>query len=410
MARFFYTTINNNGKEVSGTVEAADINTAAANLRGQGRVITSLKEINDASKENKELSRTSSFDCFSFIWSSDIVIMFRQLSVLITAGVTLVSSLQILQRQTRKRKLKWLLSQVLHNIEEGSTFADALKKHPGVFSFFITNMIESGEVGGTLDIILERIADHLEERAAFRAQIITSFIYPAIVIVMSIIVVSFLVGFVIPKFMPFIKARGGKLPWNTQFLLDSTRWLKSYWKYIVGGAGAGFFGLFFLSRIKAVKCWIDRIKMRLPIVGPVFLYSVVVQFSRNLASLLSSGVSMLESLRTVRNTLGNYAAMRVMDIMERRVTRGESLSAPVRDAVHVFPPMVAEMIAVGEETGGLDEALNLTAQIHEKLLETYVKRMNSLLEPVLILTLGGIVAFVAWSLIAGILTMYGTYR
>ena len=271
-------------------------------------------------------------------------------------------------------------------------------------------MIESGEVGGTLDIILERIADYLEEQAEFRVQIITSFIYPAIVIVMSIAAIGFLVGFVIPKFMPFIKARGGKLPWNTRFLMDSTYWLKSYWKYIAGGAGAGFLGLYFLSRFESAKYWIDRIKMKLPIVGPVFVYSVVVQFSRNLASLLSSGVSMIESLRVVRNTLGNCAAMRVMNIMEKRVTRGESLSAPIRDAYYIFPPMVAEMIAVGEETGGLDDALNLTAQIHEKLLRTYVKRMNSLIEPILILILGGIVGFVAWGLIAGILTMYGVYR
>jgi type II secretory pathway component PulF len=143
--------------------------------------------------------------------------------------------------------------------------------------------------------------------------------------------------------------------------------------------------------------------------GPIFAYSIVVQFSRNLGSLLKSGVSMLESLRTIRNTLGNQAAMQEVDAMERRVTMGENLSASVRDASFIFPPMVAEMIAVGEETGGLDDALDMTAKIHEKLLQTYIKRMNSLVEPVLILTLGGIVGFVIWSLIAGVLTMYGAY-
>ena len=410
MSRFFYITIDNSGKEASGTVEASDINAAAGNLRSQGRVITSLKEIGVIAKESGETFLTSPLDCLSFIRSSDIVILFRQLSVLITAGVTLANSLQILQRQTKKRKLKRLLTKVLGDIEQGSTFAGALKKHPRIFSSFITSMVESGEVGGTLDIILERIADYLEERAAFRAQIITGFIYPAIVIVMSIIVVSFLIGFVIPKFMPFIRARGGRLPWNTQFLLDSTHWLRSYWRYLIGGVAGIALGIYFLSRFEAAKYWIDRIKMKLPIIGPIFIYSVVVQFSRNLSSLLSSGVSMLESLRTVRNTLGNYAAMQVMDIMEKRVTRGENLSAPVRDAPYIFPPMVAEMLAVGEETGGLDNALNLTARIHEKLLQTYVKRMNSLIEPALILVLGGLVGFVAWSLIAGILTVYGAYR
>jgi len=410
MPRFFYTTIDNSGKEVKGTAEAPDITVVAANLRGQGKIITSLKEIGDAAKESEESFFAAPLDYLSLICFSDIVIMFRQLSVLITAGVTLVNSLQILQRQIKKRKIKRLLAQILHDIEEGSTFADALKKHPRIFSSFITSMIESGEVGGMLDAILERIANYLEERAAFRTQIITSFIYPTIVIGMSIVVISFLVGFVIPKFMPFIRIRGGKLPWNTQILLDSTHWLRSYWKLIIGGVGAVSLGIYFLSRIEAAKYWIDRIKMRLPIIGPIFVYSVVVQFSRNLASLLTSGVSMLESLRTVRNTLGNEAAAQLMDAMERRVTRGETLSKFARDASFIFPPMVAEMIAVGEETGGLDNTLNLVAQIHERLLQTYIKRMNSLIEPVLILTLGAIVAFVAWGLIAGVLTMYGAYR
>ncbi|MCL0096561.1 type II secretion system F family protein [Thermodesulfovibrionales bacterium] len=407
MPNFFYTTMDSGGKEVSGAIEAVNISAAAGSLRSQGKFITSLKETGEVMKKGEKLSLASLLDYISFIRSSDIVILFRQFSALITSGVTLVNSLQILQRQTKKRKLKQLLGQILADIEEGSTFADALKKHPRTFSSFIVNMVESGEVGGTLDIVLESIANRLEERSAFRAQVITSFIYPTIVIVMSIIVIGFLVGFVIPRFMPFILARGGELPWNTQFLLDSTHWLRSYWVHIIGTVAGGAVGVYLLGRFDTTKYWMDRLKIKIPIVGSVFAYSVVVQFSRNLASLLTSGVSMLESLRTVRNTLGNYAAMQVVDAMEKRVSRGENLSAPVRDASFIFPPMVAEMIAVGEETGGMDDALNLTAQIHEKLLQTYVKRMNSMIEPVLILVLGGIVGFVAWSLIAGILAMYG---
>ncbi|MEW6103260.1 MAG: type II secretion system F family protein [bacterium] len=410
MPRFFYTTIDGKGKEVSGTLEAVNINVAAGNLRSQGKIITSLKEADDVIKEEKDAFSLSPLDRLSFIRSSDIVILFRQLSALITAGVALTNSLQILQRQIKKRKLKRILGQILGDIGEGLSFANALKKHPKVFSSFIVNMIETGEVGGTLDIILESIANYLEEHSAFRIQVITSFIYPTIVIVMSVIVVIFLVGFVIPKFLPFLEARGEKLPWNTQFLIDSTRWLRSYWKHIVCVVAGTSLGIYFLSRLEVSRYWIDRIKIRIPVIGPIFVYSVVVQFSRNLASLLTSGVSMLESLRTVRNTLGNYAAMQVMDIMEMRITRGENLSASVRDASFIFPAMVAEMIAVGEETGAVGDALNVTAQIHEKLLQTYIKRMNSLIEPVLILILGGIVAFVAWALIAGILTLYGAYR
>ncbi len=410
MPKFFYITMDNSGKEDSGTIDASNINTAAANLRNRKKIIITLKEIGEIGEKNKWPFFASPFDYLSFIYNSDIVIMFRQLSALVASGVTLTNSLQILRRQIKKRKLKRLLAHVLSDLEEGSSFANALKKHPGVFSSFIISMIESGEFGGTLDAVLERIADHLEAKAAFRTQLITGFIYPAIVILMSIIVVSFLVGFVIPKFMPFIRARGGKLPWNTQFLLDGTRWLRSYWKHLVTGVGTGVLGIYFLSRIETVRYWMDRFKIKLPVVGSIFTYSVVIRFSRNLASLLGNGVSMLESLQIVRGILGNYAAMRVIDTVEKRVTSGESLSAPIRDASFIFPPMVAEMIAVGEETGSMDNALNLVAEIHEKLLQTYIKRMNILIEPALILSLGGIVGFVAWSLIAGILSMYGVYR
>ena len=408
MPKFVYTTLDSNGKEISDVVEAYDVSVAAGIIRGQGKVITSLKEV-EVSKNSEGSPSSSILDCLSFITSSDIVMMFRQFSILIKAGVTLTNSLQILCVQARKTKLKKLLDQVLTGVEEGSTFADALRKHKRIFTPFIVNMIECGEVAGTMDIVLESIADYLEEKSEFRTQVITSFIYPAIVVVMCIIVVTFLAGFVIPKFMPFISARGRQVPWNTQFLLNATNWFKNHWKSITAAVAAVFTGLFILGKFKTPGYWIDRLKVRIPVIGPIFIYSVVVRFAKNLSSLLSSGVSMLESLRTVRNVIGNQAAMDVMETMERKVARGENLSSSIREGSFIFPPIVAEMVAVGEETGNLDETLSFVAQIHEKLLKTYVKRMNSLIEPVLILMMGGIVGFVAWGLIAGVLSMYGTY-
>ena len=408
MPEFFYTTLNSNGKEISDVVEASDVSDAADIIRKQGKIIISLKQ-SGISKNSEGSPFSSLLGCLSFITSSDIVMMFRQFSILIKAGVTLTSSLQILSGQARKTKLKKLLEQVLTSVEEGSTFADALRKHKRIFTPFIVNMIECGEVACTMDIVVESIADYLEEKSEFRTQVITSFIYPTIVVVMCIIVVTFLAGFVIPKFMPFISARGRQVPWNTQFLINATNWFKNHWKSITASVAAVFTGLFILGKFKTPGYWIDRLKVKIPVIGPIFIYTVVVRFGKNLSSLLSSGVSMLESLRTVRNIIGNQAAMDVMETMERKVARGESLSSPIREGSFIFPPIVAEMVAVGEETGSLDDTLNLVAQIHEKLLKTYVKRMNSLIEPVLILTMGGIVGFVAWGLIAGVLSMYGTY-
>ncbi len=410
MPKFFYTTINSEGQNVSGTIEAADIKTAASGLRNQKKIITSLKEVTDVVEAARNSVKFSPLDHIRSVSKNDIIIMFRQLSALTNAGVTLVSSLKVLEVQTKKRRLRKIISQVRHDIQEGFPLADALRKHPNAFAPFIVNMIEAGEIGGMLDIVLERIADYLDDQAAFRKQLITGFIYPAIVVVMTVIAVSFLVGFVIPKFMPFISARGGKLPWNTRLLIDITHWFRTYWKHLIISVGAVIGGAFLSYRFKPVKYWIDRIKVNIPVIGPIFSYSVVVRFSRNLSSLIASGVGILQALRAVRGTLGNQAAVEVMNNMEMDVTRGENISTSLQNAFYIFPPIVASMVAVGEETGNMDKTLEIVAGIHDKLLQTYVKRMNSLIEPVLILTMAGIVGFVAWGLIAGVLTMYGTYR
>ena len=409
MPKFFYTTINSEGQNVSGTVEAVDIKTAASELRNQKKIITSLKEAADVVETAGDSVKFSPLDYIRSVSKNDIIIMFRQLSALINAGVTLVSSLKVLEVQTKKRRFRNVISQVCHDIEEGSSLADALRKHPNAFAPFIVNMIEAGEIGGMLDIVLERIADYLEDQAAFRKQLITGFIYPAIVVVMTVLAVSFLVGFVIPKFMPFISARGGKLPWNTQLLIDVTHWFKTYWKHLIISVGAVIGGAFLSYKFKPVKYWIDRIKISIPVIGPIFSYSVVIRFSRNLSSLIASGVGILQALRAVRGTLGNQAAVEVMNNMETDVARGENISSSLKNAFYIFPPIVASMVAVGEETGNMDKTLEIVAGIHDKLLQTYVKRMNSLIEPVLILAMAGIVGFVAWGLIAGVLTMYGTY-
>lgn len=405
MPTFFYTTLDKHGKEKVDTIEALTIKAAAAVIRSQGKIILSLKEL-ETSETNDIPS--SSFSSLLFIRNTDIVNIFRQLSILITAGVTLAHSLDILIRQTKKKALKQLLQQVLSDIEEGMSFGDALQKHP-VFSSFIVNMIRTGEEGGVLDTVLDRVAVHLEDKASFKTNLITTFIYPSIVIVLTIAVVSFLVGFVIPKFIPMLRSRAGRLPWNTQALLDTTNGLRAYWQYFAYGVGAVVILGFVARRYKQARYWMDRIKLKIPVIGQISGYAVIIQFSRNLALLLKSGVSIITALEVVRKTLGNQAAMDVVDKMEERVSRGDNLSDPMKEAEYIFPSMVGEMIIVGEETGKLDEILDLIADTHEKLLKTLVKRMNTLIEPAITIILGAIVGFVAWSLITGILSIYGSY-
>ena len=390
------------------TGEFSGLPEAAATLRNQGKLVLSIEE-NGAEKAGvKDPLQLSFLDYFSSVRKNDIVLFFRQLATLIVAGITLSNALIVLEKQAAKRRLSKIIGTIRRDIEGGSTFQKALMRYPRIFDSLVIGMVNAGEIGGMLDVLLDRIATYLEDRAAFRTQVVSSFIYPAIVIIMSVIVISFLVGFVIPKFIPIIKGMGGTLPWNTQFIIDLTDWFKIYGKHLFAGLGI-FVAILVLSYkyIEIVRYWVDRLKLKIPIFGCIFSYSMVVQFSENLSILIRSGINLAECLLIVRDAVGNHAAKAVITTMERVILRGESLSRPLRDANSIFPLMVADMVAVGEETGNMDTTLELSAGIYKNMLTTYVKRMNSMIEPVLIIVLGGIVGFVAWALIAGVLAMYG---
>ena len=405
MPLFRYITIDRAGNEVEETIEAADERAAAAALRAQKKVVTSLKEARPIPE--KSAYDLSFLDYLSFITTTDIAFFFRQLSSLITSGVTLMNALFVLEEQEKKTRMRKLIGRIRLDIQGGSSLTTALKKHPGHFDPLIVGMIDAGEASGMLNVILERIADYLEQRASFRNEIITGAIYPAIIVIAVVLVISFLAGFVIPKLVPILKMRGTKLPWNTQFLIVSSNWFKAYWIYLFSSIGIVSFLVYISYRsIDSLRYWIDRIKIKLPLIGPVLHYAIIVQFTRNMSTLIESGLSVVESLRIVNGIISNRAAKKVIETMENHVLRGESLSSPIKGASFMFPPMVATMVAVGEETGRMDSSLEVAANIHEKMLNTYVSRLSALIEPVLIVILGGIVGFVAWSLISGVLTMY----
>lgn len=409
MPVYRYKTIDAAGNELTESIEAHDKKDAAQKLRTQRKVVILLEEARTPVEETKkrELYKFSIFDHLTHISSGAIAVFFRKLSALVTSGVTLVNSLYVLEEQETVGKMRKIIGQIRLDVEGGSSFTAALKRHPKVFDPLITGMVEAGEASGMLSDILEKVATSLEQRAALRSKIVTGSIYPIIVIIAVVGVVTFLAGFVIPRIAPLLKMRGTKLPWNTQLLLDITSWFKLYWPQFF----ASIMGILVLTYIvyklvKPLQYLIDRLKLKLPIIGPVLLNSIIVEFTRNLSILIRSGVTVLESLSIVRNIIRNRAVKDVIDTIETHILRGESLSIPIKAANHIFPPMVASMVAVGEETGSLDSSLAVAADIHEKILDTYVKRVNALVEPLLILVLGGIVGFVAWALISGILTMY----
>lgn len=407
MPLYEYTTLDAAGNQVTETIEAPDQRSAAADLRSRRQLVLSLEEASLAAENEADAYELTWLDHLSTVKLADIAVFFRQLSSLLNSGVTLVNSLFVLEEQEKKHRLKKVIGRMRLDIQSGSSFLKALQRFPRTFDSRVCGMVDAGEASGTLGVMLDRVSTHLEADADFRSQLVTGAVYPAIVIVVVIAVVAFLVGFVIPRIAPLLSLKAQKLPWNTQLIIDVSNWFMVYWRQFFSALGVGGVVIFFCYRsMEGLRYWIDRIKTRLPVVGPVFYYSVVVQFTRNLSTLIASGVSVLESLRIVQGIIGNTAAKKVVGTMETHILRGENLSTPIKAADYIFPPMVASMVSVGEETGNVDVSLSIAADIHEKILQTYIQRMTALIEPILIIVLGGIVGFVAFALISGILTMY----
>ncbi len=407
MPMYEYVTLDTGGHELTQIIEADSRDQAASRLRAEKKIILSIKDAPMASAGEEHDCELTLLDHLSVVRLDDLAVFFRQFSSLLNSGVTLVNALYVLEDQTKKIRMRKMLGRIRLDIQGGTSLSGALDRFNKVFDERVRGMVAAGEASGTLGVMLTRIADHIEEDANFRSNLITGAIYPVIVSIVVVVVVVFLVSFVIPRITPLLRLRTHKLPWNTQLIIDVSEWFKLYWRYLLAGLGSGGVSFYLLYRWNSrVRYGIDILKTRIPVIGPVFYYSLIVQFTRNLSTLIGSGISILESLRIVRGIIGNRAARQVMETMEAHILRGESLSAPIKAAGHIFPPMVASMVAVGEETGSVETSLSIAADIHEKMLKAYVQRMNAMVEPVLILFLGTLVGFVAFAMISGILTMY----
>ena len=414
MPEFRYTVLDPRGTEIRSGIVAGSKGEAAAALRREGKFVVSIRPADGAGTSTGGggiLGRQMDLESLAHLIirpsGKDVVLMFRQLAVLINSGVSIVHALNILHRQARKGGIKRLIKGLAVDVEGGVGLSDAMVRNRRVFSLYMISMIRTAEVSGELDTVMGQIADQLETDMAFRQQMITSMIYPCIVVVFTVVAIGILALVVVPKFTPILKSGGRHMPWPTQALLDITQWVQAWWQKGMLFIAAGGVSAFLLKKTQGGGYLVDWVLIKLPVVGKILQCGVVVDFSRNLGILLKSGVPVSDALKTIRNTLRNQVGARVVGKMNDFIMEGKSMSEPLKMAEHVFPPMVAEMAATGEETGEMEKVLNLTADVYQKMLETYVKRMNTLIEPVLIVILGGMVGFVIFALMAGVLAMYG---
>jgi type IV pilus assembly protein PilC len=400
MPLYRYQGMDRSGRAVGGDINANDIADASRELRGRGLSITDLRE---ATRQ----PAAGGFQLFGgSIARRELTMLLQQLASLLGSGVTLVRALHLLELQAERRGPKRLIGALRRSIEGGATLSQAMTEHPRQFPRMIIAVVAAGESSGTLDQALDRVATDLEEAAAFRAQVITAFIYPSIVLLATLGASAFLVGYVIPQITPFLTANGGRLPWNTQLLIDIS-------DGFVAHQGAIGLGLLLVLASGALlyaapdsRRLIDRYKLRLPLLGRVWQLAGVVAFTRTAASLLGSGITMIETLKSVRLALGNTAMQHMVELMGKRIAGGASLSTAMEELPGLFPPMVAGAVRVGEESGELADALGQSATIHKRMLETLIRRMVGLVEPAITIILGGIVGFVGWCLISGMLSMY----
>ena len=324
------------------------------------------------------------------VTTRDIVIFTRQFATMINSGLPLVQSLDILAKQSENKTLRKSIEQVLYDVESGQTLADALRQHPKIFTQLYVNMVAAGEAGGILDTILLRLAVFLEKADALRRKIKGAMVYPGVIMTVAAGAVAVLLIFVIPTFQNMFESAGIQLPGPTQFVISLSDFMQKQWYLVLGAIVGTVFAINRWYKTDTGQLALDKLVLRLPILGPLQRKAAIARFTRTLGTLVSSGVSILDGLEITARTAGN----RVLHdaIMESRssIAGGETISEPLKKS-GVFPPMVVQMINVGEQTGGLDEMLTKIADFYDEEVDAAVEVLLSAMEPVMIVFLGVVV-------------------
>lgn len=379
--QFAYKAKDNNGKLTEGMVEAPDEKAAIARLRGQRLSVTEIKA---GGKSGKQGKKGGSID------NKDVVIFSRQLSTLVSSGVPIVQGLTILSEQAEAPNFKLVLGALRTDIEAGLSIADAMKKHPNAFTELYVAMIRAGEVGGILDTILERLSAYLEANEALKAKVKAAMMYPAVVFSAAGLITIFLVVFVIPIFKDIFAGFGAELPFITQMLINISDFMRSKILYLLPIIVGGGWGFRRWMKTEKGQWKVDEISLKLPIFGILLKKVAIAKFSRTLGTLIKSGVPILQGLETVAKTAGNKVIEAAIDNSQKSIKEGGRISDPLKKA-NIFPPMVIQMISVGEETGGLDNMLTKIADFYDQEVDTAVKGLTSMLEPLIMIFLGVVI-------------------
>lgn len=398
--KYRYTGYDNTARKVSGEIEANTESEARGRLRQQAVRATHLVALEGGKGKagaagGKPGDINFNFD-LSFLSSPvpdlmEFTAFIRQLATMQGAGISIVQSLKVLSEQVENKGFGEVLAKVQKQIEEGGTLTDSLRKHPKVFDRIFINLIAAGEVSGSLDKVLQRLAIYYEKSASLRRKVKGAMTYPTLIVVMVVAILTIMLTFVVPTFAGMFAAGGKALPAPTQFLIDVSNFLRSNWPFLVAGLGGGAYGIYYAATNEDARKVIDPYLMKMPLFGDLLQKIGIARFARTFGTMIQSGVPILEALEITSRIAGNYAIESAIQQTRQSITQGNSIAAPLM-ATNVFPKMAVSMISIGEQTGALDQMLTKIAEFYEDEVDAKVSALTSILEPLMIVIVGIVVA------------------
>ncbi len=388
MPIYHYRARDRQGRTIAATIEAPDLRSAARALRDKGYFVTEIKEPGRGSQAEVNLGFLEPGPGLK-----DLAVFSRQLATMMGAGLPIVQALAILEKQADNKKFKAMLKDIRTDVEGGTAFSDALAKFP-VFGRLYVNLVRAGEASGTLDVILDRLAMFLEKELELRGKIRSAMVYPVIVFVFAMLVTYFLLTTIVPQFAQILTDLGSELPLLTRFLIAVSGFLRSSTLWLLAAAAVLYGAYRVFYRTERGRRVIDRIKLRMPVFGVLNKKSSLARFSRTLGLLLSSGVNIVEATDITKGTAGNAVVEDILEETKTTIQVGEPLHSTLLRYPEIFPPMVASMVAIGEETGALDAMLQKIADFYEREVDETVEGLTAAIEPIMIIFLGVIVGMI----------------
>lgn len=348
-------------------------------------------------------------DRLTGISRESVILFLRQLSTLVRSGLTLAQALESLAAQERNHKLRIVIEAIKGDIEKGTPFSEALAKYTGLFSQLVIGMVQAGEAGGILDEVLERLSSIGLQELEVRTRLRAALTYPIILVSIALLVLGFLLVSAVPKFLEIFRTTQAELPMATTILLNVSEVARQFWWLIVAGTGGLFFGISHYYTTREGRVVMDRLFLRLPLLGDVYLKIAVARLTRAVSALTRSGIPLLRALEVSKGVIGNVIVLRALDQIRGGISQGKSLTE-LFGAAGIFPPMVVQMVSVGENTGKLDEMLGEVAKFYDLELEYFLRNLTSSLEPILLLFMGLMVGFIALAVLMPVFNLVKVFR